>query len=199
MSVRRIDPRDRKFNWYAGGGDAVAKIAIQVAENTLPQLAKIGSSFVPDAVMEVAKEMDLPPGFLWKTLFNVRMWPRNLSIRATNGLSMLKYMYEFLGAPRRTWMSRGTDPDLVPKSAFIKIDEALERLSIRGRKAKFDGMKIVFKNVRSHAPLVQDVCAETLGEPCTAKEAEEILYGDLTSLAAFGRLPHSTMFQALLE
>lgn len=203
MSIRKIDPRDRKFNWYAGGGDEVAKIAIKVAEKIIPQLHSIGSSYVPDAVEKVAAEMDLPQGYLWQLLFNTRLWPRSLSIRATNGLSLLKYLYEALGAPQRSWMLRGSTlpylPEVEPKQLIHVNKEALERLGIRGRKAKFDGTRIVLKNVRAHADLVQKVCEEQFGEPCTEKEAAEILYGDLTSLATFGRIPHPALFQALFE
>ena len=211
MPLRSIDPRGTDFSWYAGGGDAIAQIAMSVAEEALNEiLRKSPASHALNSVEGIADDLGLTPGFLWRVLFNTRLWPRNLSGKEKNGLNMVREMYQIGGAPLRAWVPRTNKaPDVFPgvplddanPTDVVKVStEALKRLAVYGRGLKHQATRILFQNARVKAPRVLNHCEEILGESCTSQEAIEILIGDMRKLASYGRLgvPQGNLFQIIL-
>jgi hypothetical protein len=196
-----LDENDPNQACLMAGGDCINKIT-RDALLELQEAPKMFRSAIPAIINNVSKNHDLHPHFLWWAMFRRKQWPP-MSSSDKKMLRLAQQVFEASGA----WRPQSLSP--ISGNPGWTIPEDMNAVD----KAFADLVKVIRQDLRK--PLlrkwakisaqaikeVQKKCDEVFGIPCSPKEASELLYGDITRMVLYNRVPgpHPNLVTALLD
>ena len=196
-----LDPNDPNQACLMAGGDCINKIA-RKALLDLQEAPKMFRSAIPAIVNNMAKNHDLHPHFVWWVLFRPKQWPP-MSKKDKDMLRLAQQVFEASGA----WRPKSLSP--LTGNPGWSIPENMSSVDAMFR----DMVKVIRNDI--HKPLlrrwariasgaikdIQAKCREIFGQSCSADEAEDLLYGDISRLILFNRVggPHPNLPALVLD
>lgn len=196
-----LDENDPNQACLMAGGDCINEIT-QDALVALQKEAKRYSRTVAGIVDTAAKKHNLHPHLVWYVLFKPSQWPSSLSKKDKSMLRLSQQVFEASGSSRPSSMSPFTgNPGFELPENLTKVDAMFEdlvgliRTEIR-KPLLSKWVRISLKSIKE----IQAKCDEAFGVPCTPREASDLLYGDISRMVLYGRVPgrHPNLIPALL-
>ena len=196
-----LDPNDPNQSCLMAGGDCIVEISGEAAE-AIQKKAKGYGNRIGVAVDQAAKATGIHPHFMWWALFRPKQWPP-MRKDQKNRLHLAQQVYEASGAKRPSslspftgnpgWTMPESDSDI--RKSFEVLTNAImneiQKPLIR------DWVGIQNAAVKD----IEEKCEEVFGEPCSRNQATDLLYGDLTRMAVYNRMPgrYPNLVPALLN
>jgi len=196
-----LDENDPNQACLMAGGDCINEIT-QDALVGIQKEAKKFSRSVASVVDAAANKHNLHPHLVWYVLFKPSQWPSSLSKKDKGMLRLSQQVFEASGSSRPSSLSPFTgNPGFELPENLKKVDDMLDDLVklIRTEIRK----PLLAKWVRISIGAIKEIqaqCDEVFGVPCSPREASDLLYGDISRMVLYGRVPgrHPNLIPALL-
>lgn len=200
-SAIALDENDPNQACLMAGGDCINEITQDVLV-AIQKEAKKYSRTVASIVNAAAQKHNLHPHLVWYVLFKPSQWPSSLSKSDKSMLRLSQQVFEASGASRPSSLSPFTgNPGFELPENLKQVDDMFEDLVklIRTEIRK----PLLSKWVRLSLRATKDIqakCDEVFGVPCSPKEASDLLYGDISRMVLYRRVPgrHPNLIPALL-
>ncbi len=184
-----LDPNDPNQACLMAGGDCINKIA-QDAVLELEAAVKSFRSAIPSLVDEMATKHNLHPHFVWWALFRPKQWP-SMSSKDKDMLWLAQQVFEASGAWRPSSLSpfSGNPGWTVP--ADLKTVDAMFRDMVKTIRT-YIGTPLLRRWAKISVDAIRKIqrkCDEVFGVPCSESEASDLLYGDLSRMVIYKRVP----------
>jgi hypothetical protein len=196
-----LDENDPNQACLMAGGDCINEVT-RKALLDLQDAPTMFRSAIPAIINNVAKNNELHPHFLWWALFRRKQWPP-MSSSDKKMLVLAQQVFEASGA----WRPKSLNPFVgnpgwtIPED-MATIDKAFDQLVKVIRQDIEKPLLRKWSKIASKAVKeIQSKCDAVFGVPCSPKEAVELLYGDITRMVLYHRVPgaHPNLVTALLN